>query len=175
MAHTSVGSLIARVLRFIVGSLMIAAVAVNFGNVVGRYVFSKPLIWGEEVMQFMNVWAVMLGAAVITFHASHLRMDAFYNLAPRPLRRVLDVLTNILAILVSLYIIYQSIQMIGMLSTTGQGSVIARVPMNWMYTAIPLGFGCGVLFLVIWLFQRWRGRPTVGEVREPSERPELIA
>ena len=174
MAHTTVAPLLVRVLRVMVGCLMIAAVAVNLANVVGRYVFSKPLIWGEEVMQFMNVWAVMLGAAVITFHASHLRMDAFYNLAPRPLRRVLDVLTNILAILVSLYIIYQSIQMIGMLSTTGQGSVIARVPMNWMYMAIPLGFGCAVLFLVIRLLQRWRGRPAAGEFRETSERPELI-
>lgn len=168
MAHTTVELLLVRVLRVMVGCLMIAAVAVNFANIVGRYVFSKPLIWGEEVMQFMNVWAVMLGAAVVTFHGSHLRMDAFYNLAPHSMRRVLDALTKILTILVSLYIIYQCFQMIAMLSTTGQRSVIARVPMNWMYTVIPLGFGCAVLFLVLSFFQRWRGRPTNADaVREP--------
>jgi TRAP-type C4-dicarboxylate transport system permease small subunit len=174
MAHARVESVLARVLRFIVGCLMIAAVTVNFANVVGRYAFSKPLIWGEEVMQFMNVWAVMLGIAVITFHGSHLRMDAFYNLAPPALRRVLDAASNLLALLVFGYIIYQSAQMIGMLSTTGQRSVIARIPMNWMYAVIPEGLGSAELFLVVWFFHRWRGQATEEKASEPPERPELI-
>jgi TRAP-type C4-dicarboxylate transport system permease small subunit len=33
-----------RLLRFVIGLLMIAAVAVNCANVVGRYVFLKPFV-----------------------------------------------------------------------------------------------------------------------------------
>ncbi len=164
-----------RPLRFTVGGLMLAAVLVNFANVVGRYVFAKPFVWGEEVMQFMNVWSVMLGAAVITCNGAHLRMDAFYNRASRGVRRVLDILTNLLAIAVYLYVIYQSLQMIRMLASTGQRSVIARIPMNLMYAVIPLGFGFGALFLALWLYRIWRGQPTADEIRAPAERPELIA
>jgi len=36
-----------RPLRFIVGGLMVSAVLVNFANVMGRYVFSRPFVWGE--------------------------------------------------------------------------------------------------------------------------------
>lgn len=163
-----------RVLRSVVGILMILAVVVNFANVVGRYVFLKPFVWAEEVMQFMNVWAVMLGAAVVTSAGAHLRMDAFYNLATPRLRRTFDLVTNLLAVGVSLYVIFQSLQMIQMLTGTGQRSVIARVPMNLMYSAIPLGFACGVLLLVMWFARPGRsgsagaGPPDPGKLSEKS-------
>lgn len=163
-----------RPLRFLVGALMMAAVAVNFANVVARYLFLKPFVWGEEIMQFMNVWAVMLGAAVVTSHGAHLRMDAFYNLAGPRLRRTLEVLSNLLAMAVFLYVIYQSLQMVQMLTGTGQRSVIARVPMNVMYTAIPLGFACGFLFLAIWFVGLGRRQRVPDDVGEPTKHPELV-
>jgi TRAP-type C4-dicarboxylate transport system permease small subunit len=153
---------------------MIAAVAVNFANVVARYLFLRPFVWGEEIMQFMNVWAVMLGAAVVTSHGAHLRMDAFYNLAGPRLRRALEVLSNLLAMAVFLYVIYQSLQMVQMLTGTGQRSVIARVPMNVMYAAIPLGFACGFLFLTNWFLGLWRRQPAPEDDAEPSKRSELL-
>ncbi len=154
-------SVLAHALRLAVGALMISAVTVNFANVVARYVFLKPFVWGEEVMQFMNVWGVMLGAAVITNHRAHLRMDAFYNLIPPRLRQVLDALTQLLMMAVSIYVIQQSVQVIGMLTGTGQRSVIARVPMNLMYLAIPLGFSFGVLFTLVWFYRLGRGKAPV--------------
>jgi TRAP-type C4-dicarboxylate transport system permease small subunit len=150
---------VTRLLQFLVGVIMIGAVLVNFANVVGRYAFLRPFVWAEEVMQFLNIWVVMLGAAVITRKGTHLRMDAVYNLASPSVRRVLDTLTNLLALAVLLYVIVQSLQMIRMLAATGQRSVIARVPMNLMYAAIPVGFGCAIFFLLLWLWSFFRGRP----------------
>jgi C4-dicarboxylate transporter DctQ subunit len=126
--------------------------------VVGRYVFFRPFIWAEEVMQFLNIWVVMLGAAVITRNGTHLKMDAVYNLIPARARRALDALTNLLVLAVSLYVIAQASQMIQMLTATGQRSVIARVPMNLMYSAIPFGFGCAILFLLLWFWSAFRSR-----------------
>lgn len=155
MAVARAELLITRLLQLVVGAIMIGAVLINFANVVGRYLFLRPFIWAEEIMQFLNIWVVMLGAAVITRNGAHLKMDAVYNLVPPPARRILDALTNVLALAVSLYVIVQSIQMIRMLAATGQRSVIARLPMNVMYTAIPLGFGLTVLFLLL----RFRNGP----------------
>ena len=161
-----------RALRFVIGTLMIVAVLINFANVLGRYVFLKPFVWAEETMQFMHIWAVLLGAAVLTSRGTHLKMDAVYILASPRLRRVLDVFTNLLGVAVSLYVIFYSSQMIQMLTATGQRSVIGRIPMNLMYSAIPLGFGCGVLLLLIWFFRLVRGEapePVTRELAPPSE------
>jgi TRAP-type C4-dicarboxylate transport system permease small subunit len=145
--------ILVRALETLVGSIMLAAVVINLANIVGRYVFSRPFVWAEETMQFLHVWAVMLGAAVITQAGSHLRMDALYHAAPPPLRRALDVLGNVAALAVSLYVIARSLDMVRMLAGTGQKSVIAGVPMHLMYAALPMGFGCAALFLVL----RWLG------------------
>ena len=173
MATNRLELILIRALRFVIGLLMIAAVTVNFANVVGRYLFSKPFIWAEESMQFMHIWVVMLGAAILTSHGTHLKMDAVYILALPRLRRVLDVLTNLLGIAVSLYIIVQATQMIQMLTANGQRSVIGRIPMNLMYSAIPLGFGCGVLLLLIWFFRLFRGEAPESVTRELAPPPEM--
>ena len=126
---------------------MVAAVVINFANVIARYLFFRPFVWAEETMQFLHVWAVMLGAAVVTRAGEHLRMDALYHFSPPLLRRALDLLSDMVSLAVALFVIMQALDMVRMLTGTGQRSVIAGVPMNLMYLSIPLGFACGALFL----------------------------
>ena len=141
-------AVLARILRGVVGALMLGAVGVNLANIVGRYVFSRPFISAEEIMQFLSVWAVMLGAAVITREASHLRMDALHHLASPRVRRALDLFADVVAFAVVAYVLLQSVDMIRMLTRTAQRSVIAGVPMNLMYAAVLVGFGGSAVFLV---------------------------
>ena len=142
-------------LRSLVGAMMLAAIVINFANVIARYILLRPFPWAEESMQFLDVWMVMLGAAVITRNGEHLRMDALYHFAPAALRRVLDAFSALLAVAISLYVVVQSVQVVQLLTRTGQRSVIARIPMNLMYTSVLLGFGLGAFFLILaWLRRR---------------------
>jgi C4-dicarboxylate transporter DctQ subunit len=149
-------ALMAGILRGVVGALMLGAVGVNLANIVGRYVFARPFIWAEETMQFLAVWAVMLGAAVITREAAHLRMDALHHLASPRLRRALDLFADVVTFAVVVYVAVQSVDMIRMLTRTAQRSVIAGVPMNLMYAAILVGFGGSAVFLVVRLVRAAR-------------------
>src|SRR5688572_29183743 len=97
-----------RLLRVAVGALMVAAVTINFANVIARYLALRPFVWAEETMQFLNVWTVMLGAAVVTRGAAHLRMDAVYVVVPSRVRRVLDAFTTLVAFVVAVYVIVQT-------------------------------------------------------------------
>ncbi len=78
-------------IRALLGTLMLAAVAINFANVVGRYAFSAPIFWAEEALVFMNVWCVLLGAGIVAHANAHLRMDAFEAIAPPRVKRWIDV------------------------------------------------------------------------------------
>ena len=81
-------------------------------------------------------------------------MDALYHVLPDRVRRGLDTLATVLGVAISLYVVAQSLEVVKLLSSTGQRSVIARVPMNVMYTSVLLGFGFAALFPVL----RWLGR-----------------
>lgn len=142
-------------LRSLAGAMMLAAIAVNFANVVARYVVLRPFPWAEETMQFLAVWIVMLGAAVITRHQEHLRMDALLVAVRPAVRRGLVAFDTLLGVVICLYVVVQSVQVVQMLTTTGQRSVIARIPMNLMYASVVLGFAFATLFPVLgWLGAR---------------------
>jgi len=47
--------------------LMLVAVALNAANIVGRYVFFRPIASAEEIMLFLLVGTVFLGNAMVGF------------------------------------------------------------------------------------------------------------
>ncbi len=67
-----------------------------------------------------------------------------------------------ITIAVATYVIVQSLRMIGMLGTTGQRSVIARLPMAAVYVAVPLGYLLTMIFLPIWSWKRMKRLEALG-------------
>ena len=47
--------------------LLIAGVAINFANVIGRYVFQSAIYWAEEAMIYMAIWSIFLAAIAIAY------------------------------------------------------------------------------------------------------------
>ena len=39
--------------RLIIGIAVMLGIAINFGNVIGRYLFLEPIIWAEEIMIYI--------------------------------------------------------------------------------------------------------------------------
>lgn len=137
-----------RVVLALLGTLILAGVALNFANVVGRYVFSAPIIWAEEVLVFIMVWCVMLGATLVTWEDQHLRMDAVHHLAPPRVRRWLDLLTTVAFLVAGAFVLVQSLRVFVLAARTGQRSVVADLPMVIPFAAIPLSFAIIVGMLV---------------------------
>jgi TRAP-type C4-dicarboxylate transport system permease small subunit len=157
-------SLVLRAIRALLGALIFVGVALNFANVVGRYVFLRPIIWAEEIMIFIMIWCVMLGAALVTWENQHLRMDAVYHLSPLRVRRWLNAVSTLAFLLVGVFVFVQSARVVLLVASTGQRSVVAEVPMLIPYGALPVGFGLMVI-MVAW---RFRAFVRAGAADEPA-------
>ena len=137
-----------RIIRAVLGSLMLAGVGLNFANVVGRYVFFTPIIWAEEVLIFIMVWCVMLGAALVTWENQHLKMDAVHHLTTPRVRRWLNLVATLAFLLAGVFVCVQSLRVLLLAAGTGQRSVVADIPMVVPFAAIPLSFAIIVGMLV---------------------------
>jgi TRAP-type C4-dicarboxylate transport system permease small subunit len=147
-----------RVIRAVLGTLILAGVALNFANVVGRYVFLAPIIWAEEVLVFIMIWCVMLGATLVTWDDQHLRMDAVHHLTPPRVRRWLDLITTLAFVGAGIFVLAQSVRVLLLAARTGQRSVVADLPMVIPFAAIPLSFAIIVGMLVA-RFRRFADGP----------------
>lgn len=139
-------------IRAVLGTLILAGVAINFANVVGRYVFFKPIIWAEEILVFIMIWCVMLGATLVTWENQHLKMDAVYHLAPPRVRRWLNLLSTLAFLAAGVFVLAQSVRVVALIASTGQRSVVAEVPMVIPYAAIPVSFAL-IVGVLLWRFR----------------------
>jgi TRAP-type C4-dicarboxylate transport system permease small subunit len=155
-----------RGIRAVLGTLILAGVAINFANVVGRYVFLRPIIWAEEILVFIMVWCVMLGAVVVTWEDRHLRMDAVYHLTAPRVHRWLDLTSTVLFLLAGLFVLVQSARVVALVASTGQRSVVAEVPMVIPYGAILLSFAM-IVGVLAWRLRRF----VAGERPGPASAP----
>lgn len=143
--------------RAAIGAIILVAIAINFANIVGRYVFLAPLPWAEEVLSFLVIWGVGLGASAVTYDRRHLVMDLFSaGFSPR-LRFVLDVLTLLALVAFCGFACMQAWKIVAIMARNGQLSITAGIPMTIPYAAFVAGFGLITISAIAEAIQRHFG------------------
>lgn len=135
--------------NWILGTLMLAGVAINFANVVARYAFGRPFFWAEEILVFLTMWGVFIGLAAISYNGSHLNMDLFSAALRGPLKVALNVVVTAVLLAICVFVIAQSYQVVALFASAGQVSVAAGVPKAIPHAALLAGFALSVLAVVV--------------------------
>jgi len=133
--------LLVRVPYLLGGVLLLAAIAINFANIIGRYVFFTAIYWAEEVLVFIVIWGVFIGAAAITYQGAHLKMDLFSGAIRSPYRQILGGFIAVLTIVATVYAAIQAYLFVLVDVQNGTASVAADVPMAIPHAALLVGFG----------------------------------
>jgi len=64
--------------------LVLAETCILFAGVVSRYVFDRPLMWTDELANFLFLWLAMLGTVVALRRNEHMRLTTLINsLSPK--------------------------------------------------------------------------------------------
>ena len=163
---------LARLIEVFLAVAFIFAVLLNFGNVVGRYLFDVSLLGSDEVEVFIMVGMTFLGAVVVTRRNEHLRMDVLVQFMPKPVRLALRVAEQLLLIALAGFVFTQSWFYASQMLRIGRSSDMAGVPMWIPHGTVALGFAL-ILLVALWRLvivvqgrDIARGAPADGEVRE---------
>ncbi len=155
--------------RYIIAFIILAGIAINGGNVIGRYVYLAPIIWAEEIMIYGMVWTVFIGAVLVTWDGRHLRMDLLTTSLPSPWKEILNGIGVFAFILICIFVIPQNWIVFSLMERNDQRSIVAEIPMAIPHFALLLGF---VLMLMA-IVGRLR-RQITGDM-ESSEIDDLVA
>ena len=117
------------VLRIVAGVLLVASIALNFANVIGRYFFNASIYWAEEVMLFLMVGCVFLGNGAVAWSGRQIRMDVIVAMMPPKLRDALNLLAELAFIGTAFLIVSFSMPVIRDLYNFDQRSQSAEIPL----------------------------------------------
>lgn len=82
-------------------ALVLGALFVSFLiQIVFRYLLNLPLGWTVEFVAIAWLWGILFGYAFVVSERDVIRLDILYAMLPPPARRVLDVVTSVICIVI---------------------------------------------------------------------------
>jgi C4-dicarboxylate transporter DctM subunit len=152
--------LLDRVLEMSSVLLMLGATAVVVLQVFCRYVLNASLPWPEEAAQFLFVWAVFLGMALLTFRQRHIAISLF---VPKFSIRFQSHHATFLRVVNVIACVILVIHGIDFMNRTMQVLPALRVPLRYLFMAVPVGGVLALIFLSAPLPGRawWSGLATI--------------
>ena len=135
--------------RIVAAVLLVASVAINFANIIGRYVFSVSLSWAEESMLFLMIGAVFLAVPPVGWLGRHIRMDVVVSLLPPRARAAFEVFSELVTIATCLMVAWFAWPVITMLAELDQRSDTANIPLVIPQAVVPLGLMLMALLMAV--------------------------
>ena len=140
------------------GVLLVASVALNFANVVGRYFFNASIPWAEEAMLFLMVGCVFLGNGVVAWSGRQIRMDVVVRMLPPKVREALDLFSELVFLVTAVTIVIFAWPVIRDLAEFDQRSQAADFPLAIPQAMVPIGLSIMAFLVAVRLLVPQRRR-----------------
>jgi TRAP-type C4-dicarboxylate transport system permease small subunit len=170
---------VAHWIEMILAAGLLIAVVLNFGNVVGRYIFGVAMMAADETQIYLMAAMAFVGAAVVTVHHMHLRMDVLLQSFPPRVKAALKVVELLLIIGLGALVSWQSLSYVMQIFTLEVVSDNGHIPMWIPHASVTIGFSLMALAAALQLVQMILGRqydmlgPQLEEEFE-DESPDLL-
>lgn len=125
--------------------LLMAMSAIIILQVFCRFVVKSSLPWSEEVARYLQVWTAFIGGAYGVRRGAHIGIEAFALLLPKKAQKILSILIILVSIFVCAVVCKYGFDIVSTQLAKGQLTPATRIPMGYMYAAIPVG----MIFFII--------------------------
>lgn len=116
-----------------------------FVQVVFRYVLKSSLPWSEEISRYLLVWTTFFGGAYGVRTAAHIGVEAVIILLPKKAREILNIFVILASIFLCVLIFKYGLDIVRNQLRRGQTSPALRLPMGYVYAAIPTGMALFIM------------------------------
>lgn len=147
--ESRLASVVVMIPRVIVGAAIFLSIGLNCANIVGRYVFQAPIVWVEEVLIFLMIWSVFIGAVLVTWEGRHIKMDLLSIMMPSPVKEIFNFIGALIFVVVCGLVVVQSWTVTSLMSELNNRSPAADLPMVIPHLALLLGFSAMLLAVIV--------------------------
>lgn len=137
-------------LAYLCGLLILAMTLLIFSQVVCRYVMNNSLTWSEELGRYIFVWITFVGLPVALKAKAHVALDLLLKRTKGKFHLTILTINTILTIFLSIVIFYSGFKLINV--GIGQISSAMQIPMQYVYSIIPISGALLLLFSITCFF-----------------------
>lgn len=134
---------------------LVLIILMTFINVVCRYSFGFIITPFEEISLILFVWCCYIGASISFRNDGHIAIDAIYGLMPPLMKKIVDVLIDLICTVTCIYTTYLAVVICANLGA--KVTAYLRLPFIVYDAAIVVGFALMSVYSVIKLVNRIKG------------------
>lgn len=135
------------VLRTGVALIMAVTTVCVILQVYFRYVLNAPLPWSEELARYAMVWGAFIGGPLAIRTGMNVGITFVTDRLPPALQRAALVINSLVVIVFLAGMVVYGHEFANFFAF--QRSPVMRVPMRWIYIAIPISAALGILQTII--------------------------
>ena len=118
--------------------MLIIASSLGMFQIITRFILERPAEWTEVLIRFSLIWMVFMGIPMAFRQGAMVSVDVLYRWSSAPIKRVLDYVVCIAALVLISIVVYWG------WNYANRGSVqsiigLEGVSMFWAYLAMPVG------------------------------------
>lgn len=115
-------------------------------NVLLRLIFNSPLFFAEELSRIFFIWMCFWGFGYVTRQNNHIRITSLVEKFPAAMRRIIDLLINILGLAIFTWIFVNGVQYLNYVSIRRSSAM--QIPMQYLVIVIPITAGITLIRLI---------------------------
>lgn len=136
---------------------ILAIVVVTVVAVVTRYLLNSPILWVEEILIALYLWAIMLGAASAMKTRKHISIDVFFMMLPKKAQRYAQYVNDSICIVVLVVFGWLGLQ----LALESDDKITPILQISYLYVDLAVPVGC--FWMAIYLLGH-----LINDMRKPA-------
>lgn len=109
---------------------------VMLANIIGRYLFYKPIFWSDELNNYLFIWLGFLSGAYVMGNDGHIRVDSLVVRLPEKPRSIIKIIVDSIMVVMFFFYVIPSFRMLKNLKRSN----MMRVPLKYVYVILPICF-----------------------------------
>ena len=136
--------------------LFMGMTSLVFFQVLSRFIFNYSIHWSEELARFSFAWLVYLAASMAIKHRKHIRVQVAEIFLPRKIAAWIGIVADTIWLALTVIMALQGKAMAERILFLGQTSPSLEIPIGYVYSIIPIGFGLMAFRLLQQLIIRFK-------------------
>jgi TRAP-type C4-dicarboxylate transport system permease small subunit len=137
-------------------TVLVAIVAVVFGNAVSRYALNYSFSWAEEMVQMAMPWLAMTGVFLSVRRGTMIRIDFFFEKIPWRWQSTVARFGYTVNVGVLLFMAWVSLDFVRLFG--GDVALYVQIPTGWSTSALVFGSAGAAMAYFAEFYKEWRHR-----------------
>jgi len=131
---------IARVEKYLAITALSIMVAVAFGQIIMRTLFSQGFIWADVLLRQLVLWVGFLGASLATRQDAHIDVDVFTRLLPKKGKIISKFISNLIGVVVCIFLAEAALDFVRYEYELGESIRALHLPIWVLQLILPFAF-----------------------------------